>query len=271
MCVNYRKELQKYADAVNTLTQWLGKRDLPVLHKADLKASYGIEQVDVLILFGGSIPFGCDVAATAWQNGLARHLMVVGGIGHTTQSLRTKFQERFSDMAVAGRTEAGMIADYLDRAYAIRDILMETASTNCGNNVINALRMLRNNDIEARSLLILQDPSMQRRMAAGFAKVLGATTAVQVISYAPYHPKLIVSDGTLQWSQSYWGMWDIAHYITLLLGDVSRLRDDAGGYGPQGKDFIVHIDIPVEIEAAFNLLKHSGLGEIRKANEAYHS
>ena len=112
---------------------------------------------------------------------------------------------------------------------------------------------------------------MQRRMAAGFAKVLGPETAVRVISYAPYHPELTVAKGQLQWSRSYWGLWDIPHYVTLLLGDVSRLRDDAAGYGPRGKDFIVHVDIPTGVEAAFTLLRHSGLGEIREANEAYRS
>ena len=225
----------------------------------------------MLILFGGVIPFGCDVAAAVWQCGLARHLMVVGGIGHTTQSLRDKFQARFPDLAVEGRTEAEMIADYLAREYDIHDILLETASTNCGNNVTNALQVLQDQGIDARSLLIMQDPSMQRRMAAGFAKVLGPETAVRVISYAPYHPELTVAKGQLQWSRSYWGLWDIPHYVTLLLGDVSRLRDDAAGYGPRGKDFIVHVDIPAGVEAAFTLLSHSGLGEIREANEAYRS
>ena len=263
------EELQRYARAVNELTDFLGKRDLPLLNKSSLRESYGIEQVDVLILFGGVIPFGCDVAAAVWRCGLARHLMVVGGIGHTTQSLRDKFQARFPDLAVEGRTEAEMIADYLAREYDIHDILLETASTNCGNNVTNALQVLQDQGIEARSLLIMQDPSMQRRMAAGFAKALGAEPAVRVISYAPYHPELTVANGQLQWSRSYWGLWDIPHYVTLLLGDVSRLRDDAAGYGPQGKDFIVHVDIPAEVEESFKLLSQSGLGEIREANEAY--
>ena len=143
------EELQRYARAVNELTDFLGKRDLPLLNKSSLRESYGIEQVDVLILFGGVIPFGCDVAAAVWRCGLARHLMIVGGIGHTTQSLRDKFQARFPDLAVEGRTEAEMIADYLAREYDIHDILLETASTNCGNNVTNALQVLQDQGIEA--------------------------------------------------------------------------------------------------------------------------
>jgi hypothetical protein len=90
--------LQLLADAANTLTRFLGVRDLPKLSHKTLQRRYGIEQADVLILFGGTIPFGCDVAAAAWRRGVARHLMIVGGIGHTTQSLRAKFKARFPEM-----------------------------------------------------------------------------------------------------------------------------------------------------------------------------
>lgn len=31
------------------------------------------------------------------------------------------------------------------------------------------------------------------------------------------------------------GVWSVERYISLLLGEVPRLRDDANGYGPQGK------------------------------------
>ena len=64
---------------------------------------------------------------------------------------------------------------------------------------------------------------------------------------------------------------DIDHYITLLLGDISRLRDDENGYGPKGKGFIPHVDIPPEVEKAFQLLNSSHLGTIRKANPAFTS
>ena len=56
------EELQRYARAVNELTDFLGKRDLPLLNKSSLRESYGIEQVDVLILFAGSYHL-----AAMWQ------------------------------------------------------------------------------------------------------------------------------------------------------------------------------------------------------------
>lgn len=39
-----------------------------------------------------------------------------------------------------------------------------------------------------------------------------------------------------------------------ILGEIPRLRDDESGYGPRGKGFITHVDIPNEIEQAFQAL-----------------
>ena len=59
--------LHRLAEACNTLTRFLGLRDLPNLRHSALKSKYGIDQADVMILFGGTIPFGCEVAAAAWK------------------------------------------------------------------------------------------------------------------------------------------------------------------------------------------------------------
>ena len=267
----YDTHLQRLAEAANILTSFLGLRDLPKLRRSILQAKYGIDRVDVMILFGGTIPFGCEVAAAAWKRGLARQLMVVGGIGHTTQSLRDKFKARYPQMETWGKTEAEMIADYLSFQHGICDLLLETKSTNCGNNVTYALAMLRDYGIDARAILIMQDPSMQRRMAAGFRKELGDDSGTLIINYAPYLPHLIAANGRLSFLHKYWGLWDVEHYITLLLGDVSRLRDDEKGYGPKGKGFIPHVDIPLEVEKAFALLTSSHIGTIRTANPAFSS
>lgn len=47
------------------------------------------------------------------------------------------------------------------------------------------------------------------------------------------------------------GVWEVDRFISLLLGEIPRLRDDANGYGPAGKDFIDHVDTPQEVEAAW--------------------
>jgi hypothetical protein len=44
------------------------------------------------------------------------------------------------------------------------------------------------------------------------------------------------------------------HYLTLLCGELPRLRDDAQGYGPKGKGYLAHVDIPEKVELAWQAL-----------------
>ena len=42
--------------------------------------------------------------------------------------------------------------------------------------------------------------------------------------------------------------------FALVMGEVPRLRDDAHGYGPNGAGFQAHVDVPPEVEAAYDAL-----------------
>lgn len=46
------------------------------------------------------------------------------------------------------------------------------------------------------------------------------------------------------------GVWRMERFVSLVLGEVPRLRDAPGGYGPKGLAFIDHVDLPPEVEAA---------------------
>ena len=61
------------------------------------------------------------------------------------------------------------------------------------------------------------------------------------------------------------GMWDAARYVSLLMGEIPRLRDDADGYGPRGKGFIAHVDVPEAVLAAYEWLKARHPGATRDA------
>lgn len=47
------------------------------------------------------------------------------------------------------------------------------------------------------------------------------------------------------------GLWSPERFLSLIMGEIPRLRDDENGYGPLGRGFIPHVDIPVEIETAY--------------------
>ena len=55
------------------------------------------------------------------------------------------------------------------------------------------------------------------------------------------------------------------------MGEIPRLNDDAEGYGPAGKNFIAHVEIPAEIRAAFQRLQTVYGSRTREANPLFAS
>ena len=97
------------------------------------------------------------------------------------------------------------------------------------------------------------------------------TDDLLIINYSAYQAAVIAENDTLTYSEPIHGMWDIDRYVNLLMGEIPRLKDDENGYGPKGKSFIAHVDIPEAVDAAFNKLK-AVYGDItRVANPKYAS
>ena len=262
-------ELKKTAENINILADFCGVRDIEELRQNALKEKYGFEKADVLILFGGSIPAGCDTAAAGYLNGAARRLMIVGGEGHTTEFLRQNIHDQCPEIETNGRMEADIMEEYISQKYGIQNILIERTSTNCGNNITNALEVLKNSRVETKNVILMQDAAMQRRMWAGFAK---HTPDITAVNFAAYRNKVIVENEKLEFcDKSLWGMWSMEQYITLLMGEIPRLSNDTNGYGPKGCNYIAEVDIPDTVQNAFVELKDIYSENIRTANPKYAS
>lgn len=255
------------AEGVNILGDFCGRRELVELSRKELYEKYGISQTDVFVLFGGSILAGGDVLAQAIKNNIARSYIIVGGQGHTTGTLREHMRREFPDLLTEDMSEARLFSAYIQRKYNCCVDYLEEKSTNCGNNVTNLLALLREKKLPHRSIIMTQDASMQARMDAGMKK--HAPEGTQIINYAAYRAETELTDGKLYYKEEIRGMWEMERYVSLLLGEIVRLRDDAQGYGPCGKDFIAHVDIPDEVEAAFDLVNSAFGGKVRTANPAY--
>ena len=105
--------------AANIIGYFLARRDIDELSQEAMQAQIGQPQADVLIAFGGMIPHGCDIVARSFQRGLAKRLLLVGGIGHTTEVVRAAYKDRVPELDVDGRAEADIMADYLKLCYVI--------------------------------------------------------------------------------------------------------------------------------------------------------
>lgn len=258
--------LNRIAYAINLLGAFCGCRDVPALTRKCLFEKYGIQQADVMVLFGGSIIAGGDLLAQAMQAGAAKRYVIVGGEGHTTQTLRDRVHALYPAFITDGLPEAKVFEGYLNRKYSLKPDLLECASTNCGNNITNLLALLKENKTPCGTIILAQDASMQRRMDAGMRKHSPET---KIINFATYSAEIIVQNGTLAFSEEISGMWPVDRYLSLLLGEIPRLTDDENGYGPNGKGFIAHVDVPANVRAAFDFLAKLSPELIREANPKY--
>ena len=259
-------ELERIAESVNTLGAFLGIRDVPALTQEALSARLGVRQADVMVLFGGSILCGGDVLAGAMKKNVAKRYVIVGGEGHTTQTLREKMHGAFPAIETAGLPEAEVFAAYLRWRYALTPDWIECASTNCGNNITNLLGLLQSNGVSYRSVILSQDATMQRRMEAGLRK---HAEDIEIVNFAVYQAEVSVRLGELAYEKEILGMWEMDRYISLLMGEIPRLTDDALGYGPRGQGFIAHVDIPQPVREAFTTLQQVYQDGARTANPAY--
>lgn len=261
--------MKKVAENINTLGRFCGKRDIAELTAAQLEQTYGIPQADVMVLFGGSILAGGEVLAEAMKNQVAKTFILVGGKGHTTETLQKKMCEAFPHMETDGLSEAEIFAKYLQENHGERPDFLECKSTNCGNNITYLLDMIKEKEIPCKSIILSQDATMQYRMEAGLRKYVKED--MQIINYATYAAKVVVKNQQLVYEQDIWGMWEMERYISLLLGEIPRLSDDRNGYGPAGKGFIAHVDIPEKVRKAFEELCVRYPGLVREANPQYAS
>jgi hypothetical protein len=234
---------------VHVLAAYLARRDVESLDPA-------ARRFDTLVLCGSTVLESVEVAARAFHDGVVGHLLVTGGRGHSTEFLERAVaaHESYDDVPTGGRAEAEVFAEILERHLDVPGdaITVEWESTNCGENAELSLRILGEN--ADQSLLLVQDPTMQRRTHAGFdhhQRLLG--TSMPVTSHAPFVP--VVADTGVGPEGASTPTWSHERFLSLALGEVRRLRDDENGYGPRGAGYLDHVEIPTDVLAAYERLR----------------
>lgn len=152
--------------AANQVGAWLAQDDLATLP--------ALPQVDVVVLAGNAviptIDAACRLAAAQDVT-----LLISGGVGHSTNYLYEAVRQdtRYRMLPVAGRPEAHILADIAHDYWHIprSRLVVEDQSTNCGENARFTRTTLENGGIPHRRGIVIQDPTMQRRTMATFARV----------------------------------------------------------------------------------------------------
>ncbi|CAM6641164.1 DUF218 domain-containing protein [Enterobacter intestinihominis] len=236
-------------DAVNTVGAWLAQDDYQ-----------DNQPVDLVILAGNAVIPAIDAACKiAAEQGVP--LIISGGIGHSTTFLYAAIAKhaRYNRIPTTGRAEAAILADIAREFWNIpaAHLHVEDQSTNCGENARFSRALMKQSGLNAARVLVVQDPTMQRRTMATFARVCRDEAASPAwVSHPGLTPVLQNSDDGLVFSGPVEGLWPVERYLSLVLGEFPRLRDDINGYGPAGRDFIAHVDIPADVDAAWQILRN---------------
>lgn len=229
--------------AIDKLCAYLARRDIAELTAKAVLAN-GVRRFDAIMVLGGDLTVQLEHAAKAYHAGMGKKLIISGGIGHSTDILRANVKEKYGidakDMAEGDiLATVGMV--YL--GIPQRDILSENKSTNCGENAEYSLRLLHERGEPHEDILLLQDPFLQRRSHASLEKHMKSG---RVFSFAPIIPTaeaLILGKP-----------WRRERFVEFLEREIPRLRDDENGYGPRGRGFIGHCEIPADVERAYALI-----------------
>lgn len=108
-------------------------------------------------------------------------------------------------------------------------------------NINTTAKLLDRSAPSAGSILLIQDPLMQRRSHLATMNYIGGR---DLLSFAPFIPQ---ADGYRPWPDE--------RFFDLMLREIPRIYDDENGYGPRGKNFIPHEDIPEQVMQSYRYIR----------------
>lgn len=247
--------------SINLVSGFLAKRDIKQLDIKSIGQITGKYYVDVAVLLGNSIVASVDKFAHTLNRDLAEKYIIAGGKGHSTSLLRKSAKSEFDIETDISQdlSEAEILYEMLTKRHSIdrSTIYLEKKSTNCGDNAIKVKELLENEGLTPKSYLLIQDPTMQLRTHASFLKAWENEFPITVINDPVFVPKVKLEKNQIMFNNpNIPGIWPMKRFISLILSEIPRLRNDQYGYGPNGKGFITAVDIPPEIQEAHQSLRN---------------
>ena len=255
---------QQAAD-LDAIAAWLALDDFTPSEAA-------LSTLDAIVLLGNQVVATLDAACHLAQRAPQARLVFSGGIGHATSLLyRNLSDSTHAPLAAQGQLHASMAEAEMYAAVACcgygmpaSRLIVESRSSNGGENARFSIYALKEAGVSQSTVLLIQDPTMQRRSVLTWqrqAELAGVQSRIR--SHAVFVPRMEAGpDDALQLSAEHsHGTWSFERFVGLALGEVERLRDDERGYGPRGKNFIPHVDVPVDVLEAYGRLAAGPLAD----------
>lgn len=227
-----------------------------------------IQTADCIVLCGSSILHCAETVFRSLykDSQLAKTLVICGGYGHSTQYLydaiakhRVYGRMHFPEKLPEGEILWLIYEKYFD-AHRIREegcaVLIEDGSTNCGENASETRMLLESQNITVENMIIVQDPTMSLRTLASFQKAYDSTDTPEFVTFPTFTPRVKLREGRLVYDIDIEGLWSMDRFLDLIMGEIPRLLDNETGYGPQGRNFIAHVDVPSDVLSAWTRLKN---------------
>lgn len=191
--------------------------------------NHALKKCEAIFALGSNDTGVAERAAQLYLDGYGDYLILSGGLGKLTKDRFTKPEaEVFADIAL----NMGVPKDKL---------ILETASTNTGENIRLTYELLQKLNLSPRSLILVQKPYMERRTYATFKKQWPSPdTEILVtspqIAYEDY-PNEILPKNLV---------------INIMVGDLQRIKE----YPKLG--YQVEQETPEEVWKAYEQLVEIG-------------
>ena len=271
---------QDLSHDVNSIAAFLAHNQIPSLSTCD--------PVDCIIICASSVLYQASYVFQAIKDrpSLAKTLILVGGIGHSTKLIYEAVARhpeycRIQDKGdIAGLPESHVLQRIVSHSFNISkvdhggpEVLIEDRSTNCGANAVETRKVLDKHGITGPlSCIVVQDPTMSLRTVESFEKAYEDLPAAERPNFKAcpaFVPKTRTENGKLEYVVNANSelreelrlrpedLWEKQRFCELLVGEVTRLNDDEIGYGPKGRGFIGHVDVPDGVVEAAKRVKEA--------------
>lgn len=189
--------------------------------------NHPLKKADCILVLGSHDTSVAERGTQLFLDGWAPLLIFSGGLGNLTKEVWT-------------RPEAEIFADIALRMGVPREnILIENKSTNTGENILFAKRLLEARGMNPQKFIAVQKPYMERRTFATFVKIWPGKELVVTspqLSFEEYTSDGIPKD-------------DVIH---IMVGDLQRIKE----YPAKG--FQIYQEIPADVWRVYEELVKLG-------------
>ncbi len=198
-----------------------------------LRMDNPLQKSDLIFCLGSIDLRSAERAAQIYLEGYSKKILFSGGIAHANDPLRTTWNEPEAIVFAKEAMRLGVPKE---------DILLETEATNTGENITKGYKVLQDDNVTIRSMILVQKPYMGRRTYATFKK-----------QWPGEEIEIIVTSPHISFNE-YFDTTDVEKekIVNIMVGDLQRIKE----YPARG--FQIAQDIPEKVMKAYSYLVDAG-------------